>query len=221
MWITRQLKTPYKYLQKHLPQHLNSAFQTSQNNQISPTINTTPTKNKDYDFDSNFLLILGKKSKLKPNEKLELATSLEVYLKNELSIQNFSDKIEKLEFNKNGFLNLKFTDQFWVDNLNLMSQENMRYGALESLVDENFGTEESKSSSKKLRLVIDYSSPNIAKNMHVGHLRSTIIGDAIANLYEYKNYEVLRRNHIQFGRQNLDSLYDFLGLCLVVLAWLF
>ncbi len=54
------------------------------------------------------------------------------------------------------------------------------------------------------RIVVDYSSPNIAKEMHVGHLRSTIIGDSIANLLEFLGHDVLRVNHIgdwgtQFG----------------------
>jgi arginyl-tRNA synthetase len=54
-------------------------------------------------------------------------------------------------------------------------------------------------------VVIDYSSPNIAKPMHVGHLRNTIIGDAIANIYEFLGYEVIRWNYLgdwgtQFGK---------------------
>jgi arginyl-tRNA synthetase len=53
-------------------------------------------------------------------------------------------------------------------------------------------------------ILIDYSSPNIAKELHVGHLRSTIIGDSLANIYEYFGHRVLRMNHIgnwggQFG----------------------
>ena len=53
-------------------------------------------------------------------------------------------------------------------------------------------------------MIVDYSSPNIAKEMHVGHLRSTIIGDSIANLFEGFGHEVLRVNHVgdwgtQFG----------------------
>jgi arginyl-tRNA synthetase len=57
---------------------------------------------------------------------------------------------------------------------------------------------------KKRRVVIDFSSPNIAKEMHVGHLRSTIIGESISRLMEYIGYDVLRLNHIgdwgtQFG----------------------
>lgn len=46
------------------------------------------------------------------------------------------------------------------------------------------------------RLVIDFSSPNAAKEMHVGHLRSTIIGDSLARLFEFLGYDVLRINHI-------------------------
>ena len=46
------------------------------------------------------------------------------------------------------------------------------------------------------RVVIDYSGPNVAKEMHVGHLRSTIIGDSIARLLEWQGHTVIRRNHI-------------------------
>lgn len=49
-------------------------------------------------------------------------------------------------------------------------------------------------------ILFDYSSPNLAKDMHVGHLRSTIIGDCLANIFEYVGHKVLRRNHIgDFG----------------------
>ena len=52
------------------------------------------------------------------------------------------------------------------------------------------------------QIVIDYSSPNVAKEMHIGHLRSTIIGDTLANFYEYIGHNVLRINHIgDFGLQ--------------------
>jgi arginyl-tRNA synthetase len=45
-------------------------------------------------------------------------------------------------------------------------------------------------------VVIDYSAPNVAKEMHVGHLRSTIIGDSIARLLEWQGHTVVRRNHV-------------------------
>lgn len=57
---------------------------------------------------------------------------------------------------------------------------------------------------QKLKIVIDFSSPNTAKEMHVGHLRSTIIGDSLARLFEFFGHTVLRLNHVgdwgtQFG----------------------
>lgn len=57
---------------------------------------------------------------------------------------------------------------------------------------------------KKQRIIIDFSSPNVAKELHVGHIRSTIIGDSLARLFEFLKQDVLRLNHIgdwgtQFG----------------------
>ncbi|MEK6774010.1 MAG: arginine--tRNA ligase [Bdellovibrionota bacterium] len=72
---------------------------------------------------------------------------------------------------------------------------------------------------KGQRVVIDFSSPNIAKPMHVGHLRPTVIGQAIKNLAQSQGYDVIAVNHIgdwgsQFGKlawamQNWGSGYDF------------
>jgi arginyl-tRNA synthetase len=62
------------------------------------------------------------------------------------------------------------------------------------------------------RIVVDYSGPNIAKEMHVGHLRSTIIGDAISRALEFQGHRVIRQNHIgdwgtQFGKVVLAMWY--------------
>ncbi|MFA5632843.1 MAG: arginine--tRNA ligase [Porticoccaceae bacterium] len=61
-----------------------------------------------------------------------------------------------------------------------------------------------RSAERPQTVVVDYSSPNLAKEMHVGHLRSTIIGDALARLLEYLGHNVIRQNHMgdwgtQFG----------------------
>ena len=66
-----------------------------------------------------------------------------------------------------------------------------------------------------LLVVVDYSSPNLAKEMHVGHLRSTIIGDAVVRVLEYLGHEVIRQNHMgdwgtQFGML-IAELEDHLG----------
>ena len=59
--------------------------------------------------------------------------------------------------------------------------------------DERLGVPPSESPE---RLVVDYSAPNVAKEMHVGHLRSTFIGDAVVRLLEWFGHEVIRENHI-------------------------
>ncbi|KAK9121899.1 hypothetical protein Syun_019516 [Stephania yunnanensis] len=60
------------------------------------------------------------------------------------------------------------------------------------------------------RAVVDFSSPNIAKEMHVGHLRSTIIGDTLARMLEFSNVEVLRRNHVGDWGTQFGMLIEFL-----------
>ena len=50
-------------------------------------------------------------------------------------------------------------------------------------------------------VVVDYSAPNVAKEMHVGHLRSTVIGDALVRMHEFLGHRVIRENHIgDWGR---------------------
>jgi arginyl-tRNA synthetase len=88
-----------------------------------------------------------------------------------------------------GFINIKINIAYLESLLN------------EIKIDPRLGIEVS---SKKKKVIVDFSSPNIAKEMHVGHLRSTIIGDSIARILEFRGYEVLRLNHVgdwgtQFG----------------------
>ena len=72
---------------------------------------------------------------------------------------------------------------------------------VEVLRDERLGVAEAKSPR---RIVIDFGSPNVAKPMHVGHIRSTVLGDALARIAQFLGHEVIRDNHIgdwgtQFG----------------------
>lgn len=80
-----------------------------------------------------------------------------------------------------GFLNITLTNTFLDQALNQM------------LADERLGV---PLASPKIKVVVDYSGPNVAKEMHVGHIRSTIIGDALARLLEWQGHEVIRQNHI-------------------------
>jgi arginyl-tRNA synthetase len=85
-----------------------------------------------------------------------------------------------------GFLNLTFADTFLGELLAGMA------------ADERLGI---ALATAPATYVIDYSAPNVAKEMHVGHLRSTIIGDALVRLHEFLGHTVLRENHIgDWGR---------------------
>jgi arginyl-tRNA synthetase len=102
-----------------------------------------------------------------------------------------ADFMEEPEIAGPGFINLRFKDSYLEDAVTTMAEnENGRVGVLKT--------------ARKQKIVVDYSSPNIAKEMHVGHLRSTIIGDTLANLLEFIGHDVVRLNHIgdwgtQFG----------------------
>ena len=94
---------------------------------------------------------------------------------------NDSTMIEKLEIAGPGFINITLSTHY-------ISEVVMKMGS-----SEHFGIAPLK---KQERIIIDFSSPNTAKEMHVGHLRSTIIGDCLARLFEFLNYDVVRLNHI-------------------------
>lgn len=90
-----------------------------------------------------------------------------------------------------GFINFTLTDRFVKDRLYAMYADRIRLG-----VPPRTATQ---------RIVVDFSSPNIAKGMHVGHLRSTIIGDTLARILEFLGHEIIRLNHTgdcgtQFGQ---------------------
>ncbi|KAJ8348424.1 hypothetical protein SKAU_G00270130 [Synaphobranchus kaupii] len=99
-----------------------------------------------------------------------------------------NDLIEKTEIAGPGFINVHLKKAFVSKLLTNLLVNGVQPPPLES----------------KKRVVVDFSSPNIAKEMHVGHLRSTIIGDSMCRLFEFLGYDVLRLNHVgdwgtQFG----------------------
>ncbi|XP_053145833.1 arginine--tRNA ligase, cytoplasmic isoform X1 [Hemicordylus capensis] len=96
--------------------------------------------------------------------------------------------VEKIEIAGPGFINVHLKKDFVSKQLSSM------------LVN---GVQPPPTGERK-KVVVDFSSPNIAKEMHVGHLRSTIIGDSMCRLFEFVGYDVLRLNHLgdwgtQFG----------------------
>ena len=147
---------------------------------LSPTIQVENTRDKTHgDFASNIAMMLAKPAGMKPRD---LAQKL-------IEALPADPGVSKVEIAGPGFLN-------FFQNSAALAQ---RLDA--ALADPHLCV--SKASPKQ-RVVIDLSSPNLAKEMHVGHLRSTIIGDAVARVLEYLGDEVIRQNHVgdwgtQFG----------------------
>ncbi|WP_354622816.1 arginine--tRNA ligase [Psychromonas sp. MME2] len=172
-------------MKAHIQQLLEQAVISLQTEQIIPAdialrINIDRTKDKSHgDFANNLALMLAKPTKQNPRALAQLI------------IDNMpaSDLILKMEIAGPGFINF-----FIAPNI------------LEKQIDEAFldARLNVPKTDKAQTIVIDYSSPNLAKEMHVGHLRSSIIGDAVARTLEFQGHNIIRQNHVgdwgtQFG----------------------
>ena len=139
-----------------------------------------PTKNAEHgDFQINGVMGVAKKAKQNPRE---LAQKVAEALADNAVIKS-------AEVAGPGFINLRLRPEFLAQNIQT------------ALNDARFGIAKT---DKPQTVVIDYSSPNLAKEMHVGHLRSSIIGDSISRVLEFMGNTVIRQNHVgdwgtQFG----------------------
>ena len=131
------------------------------------------------DYQANVAMSLAKRLKDKPRA---IATKIVENLR-------IDDLCEQPQIAGPGFINLKFKTDYLQTQLKAI-YANDRLGV--------------PTATPSLRTIVDFSSPNIAKEMHVGHLRSTIIGECIARTLEFLGHDVLRLNHVgdwgtQFG----------------------
>src|SRR5437667_4804134 len=123
------------------------------------------------DYQSNVALVLGKQRGENPRALAEkIVAQLDV-----------SDVSEPPAVAGAGFIN--FT----------LRQAAVEKQTLDILRDERLGVAETESPR---RIVIDFGSPNVAKPMHVGHIRSTVLGDALARVAKFLGHEVIRDNHV-------------------------
>jgi arginyl-tRNA synthetase len=137
------------------------------------------------DFQANVALPLGKRLGRPPREvAAELASRLEV-----------SDVCEPPEVSGPGFINFRLRDE-WI-----------AAEASRMLDDPRLGLEPV---ARPQTVVVEYSSPNIAKEMHVGHLRTTIVGDAIARVLEFAGHHVIRDNHVGDWGTQFGMLIEYL-----------
>ncbi|WP_173668308.1 arginine--tRNA ligase [Thermobifida fusca] len=122
------------------------------------------------DFQANVALALAKRLRRSPRD---VATAITEHL-------DISDVCSKVEISGPGFINLTLRDD-WI-----------AHQVHDLLTDERLGTPVQESQN----IPIDYSAPNVAKEMHVGHLRTTVVGDALARILEFLGHHVIRQNHI-------------------------
>ena len=131
------------------------------------------------DFQANCAMPLGKKAGKPPRDiAAEIVAALET-----------DDLCEQPEVAGPGFINLRLKDDWIAKSINNIAS------------DERLGV---PGVSSPRKYVVDFSSPNVAKPMHVGHLRSTVIGDAICRVLRFLGHDVIADNHIgdwgtQFG----------------------
>ena len=147
---------------------------------LSPAIQVENAKDKTHgDFASNIAMMLAKPAGMKPRD---LAEKL-------IAALPADPQISKVEIAGPGFLNFFQNTQALAARLDA------------ALADAQLSV---RKAGPAQRSVIDLSAPNLAKEMHVGHLRSTIIGDGVANVLEFLGDTVIRQNHVgdwgtQFG----------------------
>lgn len=110
-----------------------------------------------------------------------------------------AELVIKTEVAGPGFINFSLSDQFLLSNIRLINQSNIPFRQW--------------SAESKKKYIVEYSSPNIAKPFTIGHFRSTIIGDALANLLEYAGHQVYRDNHLgDWGTQFGKLIYAIINL---------
>lgn len=131
------------------------------------------------DYQANGAMAAAKKMGTNPRE---LATRIVEQL-------SLADIARQVEVAGPGFINIHLTDT-WLGKTLTAAATDPRLGIA--------------SAAKPQTVVVDYSAPNLAKEMHVGHLRSTIIGDALVRTLDYLGHKVIRQNHVgdwgtQFG----------------------
>ena len=149
------------------------------NNIVLPLVQVA-TNEKFGDFQTNFAMVNAKNMKRSP---VEIANEI----KDQIIENNIIDKIE---IAGPGFLNIFIKKEYLAEKIKSVN------------IDKKYNFDFINTDGD---VIIDYSSPNIAKRMHIGHLRSTVIGDAIKRMMKYVGYNVIADNHIgdwgtQFGK---------------------
>lgn len=145
--------------------------------------------NKDADFQCDDCFKLAKKYHKSP---MEIGNEIVLEINN---LDNFSKYFKEVTFSNPGFINIKVSDEYICNQLRLlMDQDNL------GILKEN------------KKIVLDYGGPNVAKPLHVGHLRSAVIGQAINNILKFAGNDTIADVHLgDFGLQIGQVIYGIMN----------
>lgn len=171
-------------MKSHIQSLLEQTLESFQQQGIVPAdyaarIQVDRTKDKSHgDFATNLAMMLTKVAGKSPRELAQLI----------IDTLPASEHVAKVEIAGPGFINFFINEDALANQLQ------------QAVNDAHFGI----TLPEQQTVVVDYSSPNLAKEMHVGHLRSTIIGDSVVRTLEFLGHKVIRQNHVgdwgtQFG----------------------
>jgi arginyl-tRNA synthetase len=164
-----------------LEERISTAVQSATGLDDYPAMVKPATDAKFGDYQANGIMAAAKKIKTNPRQLAEKV----------LAELKLDDICEQPEIAGPGFINLTLKNDFLCETLLKINSDSSDRLAIDK-------------DTKGQTVVVDFSCPNIAKQMHVGHLRSTIIGDAVCRMLEFAGYKVIRQNHVgdwgtQFG----------------------
>ncbi|MGH8980281.1 MAG: arginine--tRNA ligase, partial [Acidimicrobiales bacterium] len=155
---------------------------------VSPGADPVLRRSDRADFQANGALALAKQLGRPPREIADAV----------VAASDLSDICERVEVSGPGFVNL------------YLSKEFLARRVAEVARDPRLGI---AAAALPATVVVDYSSPNVAKEMHVGHLRSTVIGDSLCRLLVHLGHRVIRENHIGDWGTPLGMLIEHLSDC--------
>lgn len=149
-----------------------------------------PTVSEHGDYSTNLAMAMAKEKQMNP---MDLAREIIEQLRTDDFISQTFDNIDVL---KPGFINFKLNEQTYHGVIDQVISSPESYGRLDVGRDKH--------------VLVEYSSPNVAKNMHVGHIRSTFIGDSLARIFDFLGYSIITDNHIgDWGTQYGIMLYQY------------
>jgi arginyl-tRNA synthetase len=173
-------------IRTYLDTRISQAIQAAGADANAPAVIKPSAKPKFGDYQANGIMGAAKKLGMKPQDLAEKVLA-------EMDLAAIASKVEVAG---PGFLNIHLSEDWLAEH------------AEHTLASDRLSIENTE---QPQTVVIDYSGPNLAKEMHVGHLRSTIIGDSIARVLDFIGHKVVRQNHVGDWGTQFGMLLTYMG----------